>query len=131
MIPSSAMDSTSGLERSMFRVFDENFPGNRTTRSATRSHEWSGKQRSRTSESIEYGRVPLSVSDTVCADVLRKPVEMGSLGDVGFELHDVGALLDLSAELLDTDEGDSWGPEDRGGQQGDGCSEDGRESHIE
>ena len=56
---------------------------------------------------------------------------MGSLGDVGLELDDVGALLDLSAELLDADEWDSWGPEDRGGQQGDGSSEDGRESHIE
>lgn len=71
------------------------------------------------------------MGDIVCADVLSKPGEMGSLGDVGLERHDVGALLDLAVVLLDVDEGSSWGPQDRGGQQGYGSSEDSGESHIE
>ncbi len=56
---------------------------------------------------------------------------MVSLRDAVFELDDVRALLDLSLVLLNFYDCCRRGAENGSCQQGEGCSDEGEEAHIE
>lgn len=71
-------------------------------------NNYASSRGSLTSKSVEDSAVPPRMCDIIFVNVLRKPLEMGSLGDVGLERHYVGALLDLAIVLLDIDESTSW-----------------------
>lgn len=66
-----------------------------------------------TSKTVEEVFLPLGMSYLVRAKVLRKPVKMVLFGDVGLELDNVRALLDLSIELLNLCERRCWRAENR------------------
>ena len=63
--------------------------------------------------------------------MLRKPIEVATLGDIVLELHDVGTLLGCPGILLNRDERCSRGTEDRGCQQSKGSKDNSREAHFE
>ncbi len=127
MIPSSEMDATSGLERRRFKVLAENFPG-------CNNHSVETQTRGRcnpTCKSMDEVACQLSVGDTVRAEVLGKPSEVGGLGNTVLERNDEGIFLHLPAVLLHSDEWHSRRSEDWCCQQGKSSSDNGEEAHIE
>ena len=125
--PSSATYSTSGLARSNSSVFSENLPVMPKLMS-TESNDT--RVIAHTGEAVQEVLLPLLVRDRVRTNVARKPFEVFVFRDAVLEFDDVGTLLDFSLVFLNPCESRRRGTENRGCQQGKGCSDESEETHT-